>query len=302
MPQLPAVSLVAVPGRRARALELAREVERRGFPSMWAPSLGGEQLSFCTSALGATTDLVVGTAIHPIYFRHAWDVAATAGYLHETSGGRFRLGLGVSHGPVHERLGLQTGKPLADTRTYVEGLRAAAGQSGELPPVILATLRDRMLELAVEVAEGAVWANGARSHMAAQLAGAAAGRPQGFTVANMVPTVIDDDREAAAAVCRKTLGGYVRLPNYRNYWKAAGYEEEMTAIEAALEAGDTDRIPALMHDRWLADVTLFGPAGAVRDGIEAWFAAGVDTPIVVPSSTTGGQLKALQELFDLYAR
>jgi hypothetical protein len=38
----------------------------------------------------------------------------------------------------------------------------------------------------------------------------------------------------------------------------------------------------------------------VRDGLEAWHATGV-TPIAVMSSTTGGQLKAIQQLFDLYA-
>jgi alkanesulfonate monooxygenase SsuD/methylene tetrahydromethanopterin reductase-like flavin-dependent oxidoreductase (luciferase family) len=118
-----------------------------------------------------------------------------------------------------------------------------------------------------------------------------------FFVGNMVPTVIDDDRDAARAVHRKTLSGYVVLPNYRNYWKEAGYVEEMEAIEKALEAGDRDAVTAAMHDRWLDDVTLSGSAAQVREGIDAWFDAGVKTPIVVPSSTSGGQLKALEELF-----
>ena len=53
----------------------------------------------------------------------------------------------------------------------------------------------------------------------------------------MIPTVIDPDREAGAARNRKTLQGYVALPNYRNYWKQAGYVEEMEGIEAAIRAG-----------------------------------------------------------------
>ena len=57
----------------------------------------------------------------------------------------------------------------------------------------------------------------------------------------MIPTVIDDDRAAAAAINRRTLTGYVALPNYRNYWKAAGYVEEMEAIEAAIAAGSATR-------------------------------------------------------------
>ena len=115
----------------------------------------------------------------------------------------------------------------------------------------------------------------------------------------MIPTVIDDDRAAAEAINRRTLTGYVSLPNYRNYWKQAGYVEEMEAIEAALAAGDRDRLPALMSDRWLHDCTLAGRrprcATASRRG-----RTGV-LPIAVMSSTTGGQLKAVQELFAAYA-
>ena len=302
MSGMPAVSLVAVPGRRKRAGELAAEIERRGFSGIYCPSVGGDQLSFCVSIAQATSTLPFGTSIQPIYFRSAWDLAQTAGYLNEVSDGRFRLGLGVSHGPVHERLGLQPGRPLSDMRNYVEELRSAAEKPGGLPPITLAALRDRMLDLAVEISDGAVWANAARSHMAEQVARIPAERRRdGFFVGNMIPTVIDDDRAAAAAVNRRTLSGYVRLPNYRSYWAEAGYAEEMAAIEAALDAGETDRIPDLMTDRWLSDVTLYGSVADVRAGIEAWQDAGVTTPIIVPSSTSGGQLKALDELFAAFS-
>jgi alkanesulfonate monooxygenase SsuD/methylene tetrahydromethanopterin reductase-like flavin-dependent oxidoreductase (luciferase family) len=55
-----------------------------------------------------------------------------------------------------------------------------------------------------------------------------------------------------------------------------------------------------MSDRWLSQVTLYGSPAEVRDGVEAWYAAGVNTLIIVPSSTKGGQMVALQELIDLY--
>jgi hypothetical protein len=106
---------------------------------------------------------------------------------------------------------------------------------------------------------------------------------------------------AAAAVNRKTLSGYVTLPNYREYWKRAGYVEEMTAIEQALAARDRERVNALLSDRWLRDTTLFGPAGRVRDELERWFEAGVRTPIVVPSSAVGNQMKAMEEVFAAFA-
>ena len=75
----------------------------------------------------------------------------------------------------------------------------------------------------------------------------------------------------------------------------------MTAVIAGLEAKDPDAVLAAMSDRWLDDCTLSGPVSRVRDGVEAWFDAGVTAPIVVPSSTSGGQAKAFDEVFDAYS-
>ncbi|TMJ62470.1 MAG: LLM class flavin-dependent oxidoreductase [Alphaproteobacteria bacterium] len=276
---LPALSLVAVPGRRRITLDLAREAERRGFSGIYVPS-------------------IFGTAISPIYARTVEDFAQSAAYVHELAGGRFRFGIGVAHAPSHIRMGVTPGKPLADIRAFVAKFRSYDGL-GALPPIILAALRKRMVALAGEIAEGLVFANGSRSHMAESLSALPAGKraDPGFLVANMIPTCISDDVEAAKAVNRRTLTRYTLLPNYRNYWKEAGYSEEMSAIEAAAAAGREAEIPSLMSDRWLADATLFGRAARVREGVEAWRAAGITAPILVPSSASGNQLKAVEEIF-----
>ena len=302
MTRMPAVCLTAVPGKKQRAVEMAQEVERRGFAGIYAASFG-DAMGLCQALAHTTTEIEFGTAIQPIYMRVPSELATHAGTIHELSGGRFRLGLGVSHGTDLVRMGLETGKPLSDMRSYVEGLRGAERQAGELPPIVLATLRDKMLDLAVEVADGAIWANGSLSHMAHSLARIPAERRDGgFFVGNMVPTVIDDDIEAARAVNRKTLARYAsRYPNYRNYWKSAGYVEEMEAIEAALERRDRDAIPGLMSDTWLDDCTISGPASHVRERVEAWFDAGVTTPVLVPSSTKGGQFVAFEEVFAAFS-
>ena len=75
----------------------------------------------------------------------------------------------------------------------------------------------------------------------------------------------------------------------------------MAAVEAALAAKDSDGVMAAMSDEWLSDCTLYGSVGAVREGVEAWFEAGVDSPILVPSSTSGGQMKAIDELFAAFS-
>ncbi|MXX77241.1 MAG: LLM class flavin-dependent oxidoreductase [Holophagales bacterium] len=293
---LPAVSLAAVPGRRRLTLDLAAEIERRGFSGIYCPSMG-DGLALCEAIALSTERIHFGTSIVNIYTRHVTEFANTASFIHEVSEGRFWFGVGVSHGPAHKRLGVSVGKPLADIRAFVDEVKAVRS-AGELPPIVLATLRDRMIATAAEIGDGMVFANGARSRMAHSLAfaGEKAGDPA-FFVGNMIPTVISDDRDLAAARNRKTLSRYALLPNYRNYWKAAGYVEEMEAVEQAVERGETERIPGLLSDRWLADTTLFGTAAEVREGVERWFDAGIRTPILVPSSAAGNQIKAFEELF-----
>ena len=301
MTQMPAVSLAAVPGRRRATLEVAREIEQRGFSGIYCPSLG-DAMALCQAIALVTREITFGTSIQPIYARRVDDLAFGASFIHEISGGRFRFGIGVSHAPALARMGVSAGKPLTDMRKFVEELHAVK-RVGELPPVVLATLRPKMIGLAGEIAQGMVFANGARSHMGASLAALpdATRNDPDFFVGNMIPTCISDDVAAAMAVNRKTLSGYAMLPNYRNYWKDAGYVEEMTAIEEAIAAKEHARIPELLSDRWLADTTLFGPVAKVREGVEAWFDAGIRTPILVPSSAVGNQMKAFEELFSAFA-
>src|ERR1700737_1216017 len=209
MPEpMPAISLVAVPGRRRQTLEIAHEIEKRGFSGIYMPSRYG-------------------------------NMAQCAG-----SGGIFPFGIGVAHGPAHQRLGISPGKPLADTRAFVEKLKTYDG-IGALPPVVLAALRKRMGALAAEIADGVLFANASLSHLPASLAvlPAAKRADPNFLIGNMLPVCITEDESAALALHRRRLERYVLLPNYRNYWKEAGYGEEMTAIERALAENRRDDIP-----------------------------------------------------------
>lgn len=300
--QMPAVALAAAAGRRKWTVEVAQKLEEKGFQGIYCASFG-DGMGLCLSMAHATKTIKFGTSIMPIYYRVAFDLAQSAAYIHEISDGRFYMGIGVSHEPSLNRMGVKAGKPLTDTRNYVAAMRESAQQTGPLPPIVLATLRTKMVELSTEIGDGAVWANASRSHMAASLSHIPKEKQSGdFFIGDMIPTCIDDNDPAAAAnVSKRTLSGYVMLPNYRNYWKEAGYVEEMEAIEAALARRDRDAIPGLMSERWLADSTLYGTRKQVLEGVEAWFGAGVKTPILVPSSTSGGQVKAMEELFAAFA-
>ena len=298
--KLPAVSLAAVPGRRRATLDLAIEIEKLGFSGVYCPSFG-DAVGLCHGLATETEHIPFGTSIVNIYTRHVEDFAASAAFISEVSGKRFRLGIGVSHAPMNARLGLSTGKPLSDMRAFVEGYKAVS-RIGDLPPVVLAAMRDRMMALGAEIADGVVLANGARSALPAAIDRMRSAHtiPEDFFIGGMIPTCISNDRDAAMEVNRRTLRMYVQLPNYRNYWKAAGYRKEMEAIEEAIAKGDRTQLSALMTDEWLADVSLFGSHSEVLDGLEAWYDAGLTTPILVPSSTAGGQFQAFNELFELF--
>ena len=294
---LPALCLIAVPGRRRRTIELCQEAERRGYAGIYVPSPFGN-MSMCEGMAWNTQSITLATSIAPIYQRTIVDFAQSAAMMHEVSDGRFRLGIGIAHGPSHVRMGVTPGKPLADTRAFIEKFRAEES-FGPLPPIIVAALRKRMVALSGELAQGVVFANASLSHMGQSLAALPATKRNDadFFIGNMIPTCINDDVEAAKAVNRRTLTNYAFLPNYRNYWKEAGYVEEMDAIETAVAEGRRDDVAKYLSDKWLSDNTLFGPAAKVREGVAAWRAAGVHTPILVPSSAAGNQMKAIEEVF-----
>jgi alkanesulfonate monooxygenase SsuD/methylene tetrahydromethanopterin reductase-like flavin-dependent oxidoreductase (luciferase family) len=294
---LPALCLIAVPGRRRQTIDICADAERRGYAGIYVPSPFGN-MSMCEALSWKTEKIPFATSIAPIYQRTVVDFVQSAAMMHEVSGGRFSLGIGIAHGPSYVRMGVTPGKPLADTRAFIEKFRAEK-TFGPLPPIIVAALRQKMVALAGELAQGVVFANVSRAHMEASLAALPAAKrsDKDFFIGNMIPTCISDDVEAAKAVNRRTLTHYAFLPNYRNYWKEAGYVEEMEAIEKAIAEGRRDDVPKYLSDTWLANTTLFGPAAKVREGVAAWRAAGVRTPILVPSSAAGNQLKAIEEVF-----
>jgi alkanesulfonate monooxygenase SsuD/methylene tetrahydromethanopterin reductase-like flavin-dependent oxidoreductase (luciferase family) len=299
----PAVSMVAPAKKRHAILELARRAEELKFAGIACPSLGAT-MGLCVSLAHSTNEIKFWTSIQPIYYSHAIEMANTAAHIHEVSNGRFALGLGVSHGPVIDRLGATTATPLADIKNYLATMKAQERFSGDLPPIYLAALRNKMMHLASEISNGAIWANASRKSIATQIALLPDSKRSNMFLANMIPTVISDDVEAARAIHRKTLVGYVTLPNYRNYWRACGYGEQIDAFEkilseSAKESRNTEIISA-MDNEWLDDCTISGDVDTVRERLYGCSQIGV-LPIAVMSSTSGGQAQAISQLFDAFS-
>ena len=201
-----------------------------------------------------------------------------------------------------KRMGISQGKPLADMRNFIKELRAVP-RTGDLPPIALATLRKKMIALSEEIAEGMVFANGARSHMADSLS------VLGAHVA-IERRVLHRQHDSHLHQRRRRSGQGGQSSHADRLRDAA--ELSQLLERSGLRRGDGSgrsgararrnrtRWRNASRDRWLADTTLFGSKSKVRDGIEAWFDAGIKTPIIVPSSAVGNQLKAFEEFFAIW--
>ena len=233
-------------GNDADNLALAKEADRLGYSVVWAAEAYGSDVPTVLAWVGAQTERIdLGAAIMQIPARSPAMAAMTAATLDTLSGGRFRMGLGVSGPQVSEGWhGVRFDKPLGRTREYVDIVRMALerkrvrydGQHYTLPlpdgpgkaltltvhpvrdriPLYLASVGPKNLELTGEIADGWLSIFFAPSHAAPLFEHLRAGRAKaghenldGFDVVATVPTVIGDDVAACAAPVRHYAALYV---------------------------------------------------------------------------------------------
>ena len=238
----------------------------------------------------ATSRIGLGTGVVPIYTRTPATMAMTAATLHEQSGGRLRLGLGVSHRPVVEGWHGQTiDRPVAEMREYVAIVRAIlagepppAGEKwqtsfalsgiGPYPelPIYIAALSPAMLRLAGEVGDGAMlW-----------LCNPA------YVRAVVMPELPADDPAVAFAAMRRDLLAYFGLPFYRAMLERSGFEADIAAYDQAAARGDGEGMQAAISERFLRELCAIGTPDDVRDGLARYVDAGVTSPCVGPVAKT----------------
>ncbi len=235
----------------AAAQETAAELEALGYASLWiAEAYGRESLTSAQLLLGGTRTTVVGTGIASIYGRGAMACAAGARTLEALAPGRFVLGLGVSHRPLVERDRRRTyGPPLAAMRGYLDELVAAPNYSADtvLPPVVLAALGPRMLELARDRTAGAHPYLVTPEHTARARARLG---PDALLVVEQA-AVLHPDRDEAVRRARAHLEIYTGLENYRASWRREGFGEEDLVrggsprlVDALVALGDEEAVRA----------------------------------------------------------
>jgi probable F420-dependent oxidoreductase len=245
--------------------ETAREVEALGFGTLWWGEAPGsrETLTQALALLAATETLVAATGIANLYMRDASATIAGARTIGALHPGRFVLGLGVSHAPLVEgMMGKDYGKPLKTMRTYLDAMDAAPRGTPEskqpAPPILLAALGPKMLELARDRAQGAHPYLVTPEHT--KQAREALGPDRLLAVEQAV--VLTDDRAEGLRRGRKHLEMYKTLPNYRNNWLRLGYSEDETT-------GD-------LSDRLVEALVVFGDEDAIGARVAEHHAAGAD--------------------------
>jgi len=245
------------------AAAFARRVEEWGYGVLWFPEATGRN-SFVTAAwlLANTTRLIVATGIANIYARDWVATASAQKALNEQSGGRFLLGLGVSHVPLVEGFrGQHYGKPVATMRAYLEGMKRAryiAPPPPEPPKTVIAALGPKMLALAAEQADGAHPYNVTPEHTAEARGILGAGK----LLCPEQKILGETDPAKARATAREALAIYLSLPNYVNNWKRLGF------TDADFAHGGSDR---------LVDANVaWGDDAAIRARIQAHWDAGAD--------------------------
>ena len=254
----------------AQLADLMRVVEKNGYSALWYPeSRGYETVALASYLLSKSEKLLVGSSIANIYARDAFTARRAMVSLNDLHGGRFILGLGVSHIPMVEGLrGHKYDKPLGTMRAYLDQLHKDL-PAGSEAPVVVAALGPKMLALSGEKSMGAVPYNVTPRHTAE--AAKILGKNKILAVEQKV--TIETDPAKARALGRKELARYLLLPNYCNNWLRIGF------TQADLEGGGSDK--------FIDAMCLWGDANTVKKGLRAHFDAGATHVCLQPVHADG---------------
>jgi probable F420-dependent oxidoreductase len=254
----------------------ASRVEELGYTALWVPETVGREPFVLAAILAEATDsITIGTSIVNIWGRDAQATRMAALTLQEASAGRFVLGLGVSHPHLAQKLrGHTFEKPLTRMREYLADYRSAIYKGpippAEEPPVLVAALRERMVDLAAADADGAFpyLVTPARVRWIRERLDAAGRRP---ILAVTLPAVLDEagGRDAARAY----LGPYLRTPTYQASWGQQGF------VDADWQQPGSDRL--------VEAIVAIGDGELIRARIGELVEAGADHVAIIPVGPDG---------------
>jgi probable F420-dependent oxidoreductase len=277
--------------------ELVKRAEAAGYTDFWSGETNGPD-GFTPLTLSAawTERARLGTGIVGVFQRGPALLAQEAAALADASRGRFVLGIGSSSDRIIEGWnGIPFEKPLSKVRETLEFLQLAlAGERtatgfklesapADRVPIVLAALRGKMLELAMERADGA-FTNflplAGLPKVTAQLDGA----PDGFELLCRF-FCIPGEREQVEPLARFMFSSYITVPVYEAFYRWLGYGEQIDPMVEAWKAGDRKAAAAAAPWEAIEDTFVFGTPEEMKERINAFVAGGITLPILTPIVT-----------------
>jgi probable F420-dependent oxidoreductase len=257
----------------AQSAEFAQKVEKLGYQTLWIPeAVGREPFAHAAYLLDKTSRLNLATGIANIYGRDPMTMSAASKTVAELSGGRFLLGIGVSHKPLVANLrGHSYDKPYSYMKEYLPKLKGAMYQ-GPAPkepvPIVIAALHPKMLALCAAETQGTHTYFVPPEHTAkvrAQIG------PKPWVCVEQ-KVILSTDATAARTAARFFMKTYVpRLPNYTNNLKNLGW------ADAEFENGCSDRL--------VDAIVAWGTETQINDRIQAHLKAGATHVCIQPLRT-----------------
>jgi F420-dependent oxidoreductase-like protein len=315
-------------------VELAVLADERGLDSVWiSEAWGQDAVSVLGLLAGKTERVALASGLMQIPARRATATAMAAASLDVLSGGRFRLGLGLSGPQVSEGwYGVPFGKPLKRTRDYVDVVRRAlAREPVQLPlegdgadamglgrplkllakpvqeriPVYLGAVGPKAVEQAGEIADG--WLPFLLDPRQPELLmdpleRGLARRPggaEGFDIAPAVPVAIDDDVAAARDLARPWLAFYLGAMGapsknfYVDLVDRAGHGESAREVQRLMLAGDRLGAARALTDELIDATSIACTPAELDDRLAAYEAAGATTLVAVPTGDKRAVVEAL---------
>lgn len=272
---------------------LVRRIEDSGYDDVWSAE-ATEFDGFTPLAVAAENSerLRLVSGIVNVFTRGPALLAQSAAAMADLSQGRFVLGLGASSNVIVEQWnGIAFRRPLAKVSTTVEYLRAVlAGERGPggfklasppaAPvPIVLAALRERMLRLAGEVADG-VFAN-FLPLSGVELVSKTFGRPEKELACRFFS--IHGTEDEALALAKRTFVAYATVPVYSEFFRWLGHAEQIDPVVEAWNAGDRGRAVELAPEGLIRETFLLGPVEAQRERLAEFASAGIQTAVLAVS-------------------
>ena len=272
------------------------EIEALGYTDLWSAEAGAsDAFTPLTLAAAWAPTLRLGTAIVPVYTRGAATLAQTVAGMCQAAPGRFALGIGTSSDVIVERWnGIPFEKPVQRVRDTIRFLRAAlSGEKvteeyetfsvqgfrlgaavPEMPPILVAALRPKMLGIAGSEGDGAIinWLSSADVRTVVPHVG------EGKEIVARIFVLASTDRDTVNFIGRRAIAAYLNVPVYAKFHEWLGRGEILQPMWDAWNAGDRKAATEAIPESLVDDLIVHGSTDDIRAKLAAYAENGVTTP------------------------